>query len=60
MNAHPALGLGAVAIEIDFDNRLAMVIDAHTKGLITDAYSFGLCTEELAIQLIRESGLRCA
>ena len=39
------------------DAALAALIEAWTKRQITDAYSFGLCSEELAIRLIRKNGL---
>ena len=54
------LGTWLEAFAVDHDMRLAGLIDSHTKQLITDAYSFGLCTEETAIRLIYEHGLRYA
>jgi hypothetical protein len=45
------------ATELEFDARLAALIDSHTKQLITDAYSFGLCSEDMAISLIRDNNL---
>ena len=45
------------ALNLRVDARLAALIDTHTKQLITDAYSFGLCNEDLAISLIRDNNL---
>ena len=39
---------------------LADLLDTWTKQQIITAYSFGLCSEEMAIRLIREHGLRWA
>ena len=39
---------------------LADLLDTWTKQQIITTYSFGLCSEELAIRLIREHGLMYA
>jgi hypothetical protein len=42
------------------DAALVAMIDTWTKRQIIEAYSFNLCTEAPAIQLIYEHGLRYA
>jgi hypothetical protein len=50
----PATACGSDA---EADRLLVDQINAWTKRQITDAYSFGLISEQTAIELIRENGL---
>jgi hypothetical protein len=42
---------------VEADRHLVELIDTWAKRQIIAAYSFGLCSEELAIRLIRDNNL---